>query len=547
MPTTHTWKPNSSGFIFDPSFYVDGTAFVPGDTLLINAGTVRAQASPDAVLGSLTGNFIFNDTGGSDEGYAFRNMQLDNGSSLIETGPQRLSGFLLGLFVNNGLVQVGTATAKGDFFANEDSSGGTQAQFTNNGTVLVQNNSAFQGRTYSAVSTFLNNPGGVVSINSGSGFGWTSLLSAGNDHQANTINNGLIAINGVAGNLTKFLEGNDVVGSGILSVRGAPGASAADTIGEVDGTANSTFDVASGELDFHGEVTGGKINFLDSGGVVFLNTLANDRVRATITGFQAGDIIRLDTDPYAVRGARYDVASHTLFLTNQTGVATAQFTFAGNYTENDFHLAIKPDNLSCEITTTSKANAVTPFAYQDSKTGAAGADAGQQYLGPVNYLQSQYIWASADGVNIATGLPNTFIQGGAGNDALAASAGSNVLDGGFGSNFLTGATGADGGRDTFFLDGTAGTTWDTIANFHAGDSVTLWGFVPGRSVMAWADNEGAPGHTGATIHAAFAGAGTAINGSVTFAGLSLADAQSKLSLTPGNVGGRSYLYVHYNG
>jgi len=71
--------------------------------------------------------------------------------------------------------------------------------------------------------------------------------------------------------------------------------------------------------------------------------------------------------------------------------------------------------------------------------------------------------------------------------------------------------------------------------------------VPGKSVVTWADNEGAAGHTGATIHAAFGGAGTAINGSVTFAGLSLADSQSKLSLTSGSAGGRSYLYVHYNG
>jgi len=55
------------------------------------------------------------------------------------------------------------------------------------------------------------------------------------------------------------------------------------------------------------------------------------------------------------------------------------------------------------------------------------------------------------------------------------------------------------------------------------------------------------GYTGATLHSAFAGAGTAVNGSVTFAGLSRADSQSKLSVTPGNAGGRSYLSLHYNG
>ena len=183
----------------------------------------------------------------------------------------------------------------------------------------------------------------------------------------------------------------------------------------------------------------------------------------------------------------------------------------------------------------------------DNVTGASGIGAGQQYAGPVNYLQSQYIWASPDGVSATSYGPNVFLQGGAGNDALTVSAGSNVVDGGLGSNFVTGATGADGGTDTFFLDGTVGTTWDTIADFHPGDSASLWGFVPGQSAMIWAANDGAAGHTGATIHAAFAGAGTAINGSLTFAGLGLADAESKLSLTPGSAGGRSYLYVHYNG
>ncbi len=62
---------------------------------------------------------------------------------------------------------------------------------------------------------------------------------------------------------------------------------------------------------------------------------------------------------------------------------------------------------------------------------------------------------------------------------------------------------------------------------------------------------GAAGRTttfaGTTIHVAFLGPGTLINGSVTFAGLDFADAQSKLSLTPSSVGGRGYLYAYYNG
>ncbi len=62
----------------------------------------------------------------------------------------------------------------------------------------------------------------------------------------------------------------------------------------------------------------------------------------------------------------------------------------------------------------------------------------------------------------------------------------------------------------------------------------------------WAAKEGAAGSTGATIHSAFVGPDTAVNDSVIFAGLSLTDAQSKISLTPGSAGGRSYLYAHCN-
>ncbi len=186
------------------------------------------------------------------------------------------------------------------------------------------------------------------------------------------------------------------------------------------------------------------------------------------------------------------------------------------------------------------------FAWTDTATGAQGTNPGTAYSGPVGYLQSQYLWAGQDSVNVAANIANAFLQGGPGNDALAAIAGSNVLDGGTGSNFLTGATGADGGTDTFFLDGRGGgTMWDTLVNFHAGDAVTLWGFVPGQGTMGWAGVEGAAGYQGATLTASFTGA--AASGTVTFAGLSLAAAQSDLTTSTGMVGGASYLYIKFTG
>lgn len=550
MPTTHTWKPANTGYALDPANFVDGLPFAPGDTLVVNAGHLGAAAVAGIPLAALSsGAFILSETGGSNEDLTFSNIVLDGLSSITETGPQKLYWYAQNQFVNNGLIQVGTTASAGSVYYDETATTTKQqSQLTNSGTILLQNASLFDAYSDSAGSTLLNNPGGVVSVNSGSLFNWGAYLGADYARIANVANNGLIAVNGAAGRTTTFEVQGDLSGSGILSVRGAAGAVAGTTSAMLYGTSNAAIDVANGKVEFYGKSSGGTITFLDGNGYLSITSTADPVIGATLVGFQAGDTLHLGGFQIAVSNIHYDAPSRVLTLNDSNGSVAAQFTLAGKYAIGDFALSSSDGGASgWNITTTSTANAVPAFAFQDVITGAKGSSVGQQYSGPVNYLQSQYIWAGSDSVNVVTSQPNSFVLGGSGNDAIAVSAGSNVLDGGLGSNFLTGATGAHGGRDTFFLDGSTGTTWDTIVNFHAGDSVTLWGFVPGQSTLAWAANEGVPGYTGATIHAAFAGAGAPINGSVTFAGLSLADAQSKLSLTLGSVGGRSYLYAHYNG
>ncbi len=188
------------------------------------------------------------------------------------------------------------------------------------------------------------------------------------------------------------------------------------------------------------------------------------------------------------------------------------------------------------------------FSWTDSGTHGSGTDDGTAYAGPVSYLQHEYIWSGHDGRSVASGAANVFIHGGDGDDAISAMSGSNVLDGGAGSNFLTGGHGDDGGSDTFFADVRGGqTVWDTVVNFHRGDAVTIWGYQPGVSTLSWSENEGAEGAKGATLHAEIKGAGTGVNASVTFAGMSVADAQSKFGVSTGNAGGNNYLYMHNNG
>jgi len=286
-----------------------------------------------------------------------------------------------------------------------------------------------------------------------------------------------------------------------------------------------------------------------SGQVAFQGpaTLKLDQAQSlgsTIANFGAGDTIDLTNVTYA--GSSDAFNGNTLSVTG--GGTTANLHFAGAHEASDF--ALSPDAGSGTLVTLAPGvTGPTPnFSVLDTTTGAPSSDEGQAYTGPVNYLQWQYLWAGQDSVNVNAAVPSVFLRGGPGSDALAASAGSNVLDGNTGSNFLVGATGADGGTDTFFVDGRgSATTWSTAVNFHHGDAVTFWGFDGASSTYQWAANDGAAGYQGATIHAQTAGAGTATNASLTFAGVSLADAQSRFTVSTGSVGGEHYMYVAYTG
>lgn len=164
---------------------------------------------------------------------------------------------------------------------------------------------------------------------------------------------------------------------------------------------------------------------------------------------------------------------------------------------------------------------------------------GETYQGPVPYLQQQFIYDAPTPVVIEAQAPNSFVKTFAGNSAIRVTAGQNVVDPGPGSNFIEGGP----GNDTFYLNGSTGqVAWDTIVNFHVGDAVTLFGFSPGVSTYAWADNDGAAGYTGRTIHAVLSGSGP-VTASLTFAGKTAADT-AHFAVTTGHVGTLDYLAVY---
>ena len=162
---------------------------------------------------------------------------------------------------------------------------------------------------------------------------------------------------------------------------------------------------------------------------------------------------------------------------------------------------------------------------------------GEQYGGPVSYLQGQYIYDGLEPVAIVAKTPNVFIKNFVGDAAVALLSGQNVVDAGKGSNFLVGGT----GTDVFFLDARgAAVTWDTIIGFKPGDIVTLFGFTPANTYW-WDERAGAPGFEGRTLRTDLTHAGHP-TASLTFAGADRAVTDS-YALTTGTIGGIDYMTI----
>jgi Ca2+-binding RTX toxin-like protein len=136
------------------------------------------------------------------------------------------------------------------------------------------------------------------------------------------------------------------------------------------------------------------------------------------------------------------------------------------------------------------------LSVQDLTTNQALPPIGRPYSGPFAGPSNDYISVTPDNLDVVASTPGWFIHGGNGNDTIVVSSGTNVLDAGAGSNFLVGGS----GQDSFYIDdrSPASSAWSTIANFHAGDTATIWGLTPASFTAVWLANQGVQGATGLT-------------------------------------------------
>lgn len=401
---------------------------------------------------------------------------------------------------------------------------------------------------------------GTITVTSSAPGSATFLVRDAVDGSATTFANaGTIAVtDGVfqlldfGGNATKMTN------NGVLSVASTGATASSAFVGlPTDGTGSVV--IGSNSLaEFAASVgVGQTVAFQPGSTSGSLKLDAAGTFQGSIKGLFSGDQVVLGG--VAAPSVSYAATSATTGIVQiaSNGTPVISLNVQGVYSTGDFGLVttdLGNGNSSTALTTTATAPA---FAYTDTTSSTAGAVTPDLYSGPMNYLQYQYIWSSTDNVAIGANRNNAFLHGGTGDDALAVQGGSNVLDGGAGSNFLVGGTGADGGTDTFFVDGRASNvtnaqgapvTWDTLVNFHHGNALTMFGFTAGVSTSPLSDGEGAAGYTGVTIHSELGGAGTGVNGSVTFAGISLAQAQANFAFSYGTTNaGDNYMQVTYTG
>ncbi len=224
-----------------------------------------------------------------------------------------------------------------------------------------------------------------------------------------------------------------------------------------------------------------------------------------------------------------------------SNLAVSGIDLNGATVTDNYGNAAKLDGAASSLPGTLRIESIAAF---DTTTNSPTPVIGHSYVGPVADIQQEYINLASDNLNVSAATPNWFIHSGAGDDAIALASGTNVLDGGAGSNFLTGGT----GRDTFFVDnrGASADTWSTVVNFHAGDDVTMWGVTLQDFNSKFADNQGATGYTGLTLHVSAPGQPTV---SLTLAGFTMADLNSgRISQTSGiePVSGSTYTNFHAN-
>ena len=279
----------------------------------------------------------------------------------------------------------------------------------------------------------------------------------------------------------------------------------------------------------------------DPNGIGTLTIILQDGTLGTLAAGTLGSVSGGGSTFYAIGpiAALQEAAQRLMFTASAAGTARFDLTLVneagGIVQDSSATVAIAPSVDATRTVTHNIPSTQVTFQVTDPAGHVTVAE-GEAYTGPVNYIQAQYIYDSAQPTAIVAQAPGVYIKNFIATAAIQVQSGNNVIDAGLGSNFMIGGSGAD----SFFMDARGATpAWNTIANFHAGDVATIFGFKAGVSTYSWSD-AGTPGATGRTLTIDLAG--TRTSASLTFAGVTKATADG-FAVSTGQAGATGYLTI----
>jgi hypothetical protein len=173
--------------------------------------------------------------------------------------------------------------------------------------------------------------------------------------------------------------------------------------------------------------------------------------------------------------------------------------------------------------------------YSDSTLQASGTADGSTYSGPLAGIQDKFIYTGADNISLTAPVgANWEFGGGSGATTLTAISGDNVLIASTGGSTLIGGA----GTDAFVVPDanlTGAGTWDSIANFNVGDTLSLAGMAGPGWTYSWYTGNDHNGGSSLTLLATST-VTPGLNEMVTLTGLSMSDLSS-LTIAPDATGG----------
>jgi hypothetical protein len=289
--------------------------------------------------------------------------------------------------------------------------------------------------------------------------------------------------------------------SGVSFVEAAPGSTSAISIGFSQNLASRALGLTFLTVDDGGSIAPGTTVHLQdpaytplytgSNGLTYEAAGTNDDANPTFEQLALHEIghtlgLGESTDPYSIMNPLLSPQNATLDATDYDNVE-----------------ALYPGNVFTAM-------APTPPATPPTLTATSLTSGFTDYTSTAP--SPQFLYGGSDALSVVASGANASVTTGSGDDRIAVSSGQNALNGGAGSNLLIGGT----GTDSFSSILTASNAWTTTENFHAGDSMVLWGFMPGVSSEAWAGVFGSSALQGETLSVS-SGFGNMEN--ITFAGV----------------------------